>query len=79
MPTALPTTMAGISHAPFLGTLTRALWWWWPVGIYLASLVDKGQVKPEWVIAVVLPIFLGWCFQDMVHLAKDGWRFKWKI
>lgn len=62
----------GISHAPVIGTATRALyafWWLWllPAPVLVAH------------VPLGVAAFGAWCVQDVAHLAADGWRFGWKV
>jgi len=71
-------THRGLSHAPFVGTATRVFWLYWPVIMLLALVVYEGYLKLA-DLSVLIPFLLGWALQDMVHLHKDGWKFRWKL
>ena len=62
-------THRGISHAPVIGTLTRALYalWWLP---FVAETLP---------VPFLVAMLAAWCVQDMAHLAADGWRFRWVL
>jgi len=65
-------THRGISHAPFIGTLTRVVYgFWWVVFVPWAQLLPFQYAA--W------SAFMAWSAQDMLHLAADGFKFQWRI
>lgn len=61
----------GISHAPVLGTLTRAVYaLWWVV-----LLPQPPAIEPAFVAAA----FAAWCAQDIGHLVFDKFGFSWRL
>ena len=61
----------GISHAPVLGTLTRALYAFW----WVALLPDPPSLPHAFLTAA----FAAWCVQGIWHLAFDRFGFSWRI
>ena len=68
-------THRGISHVPFLGTLTRALYalWWLPF------VVDALPVPVPVPVPFVVAMLAAWCVQDLAHIAADGWDYNFKL
>ena len=65
-------THRGISHAPVIGTATRAIY-----GLWWLALVTYGT----WPVVAPLATsaFVAWCIQDIGHLAFDRFGFRWVL
>lgn len=62
------------SHLPGIATFFAWLW------LFLVPLVACAIFVPSWfdiALVVALLTLPGWAVQDLVHLAQDGWRWKW--
>lgn len=75
----------GISHTPVIGTLTRVFWLFRHMIAYifvtiilswtgLLTISDEINL-PSISTSILLGIFLGWVFQDFIHLSLDGVLF----
>ena len=74
-----------LSHCPGIATAVAAAWLILPpaaAGYYLTG----GNLQAPfgvWLLSWYQPwmpaAFLGWCFQDTIHLALDGFRFTWHV
>ena len=75
----------GISHMPIVGTATRIVWLFRHVIVYIgvtAILIATGVLSltkeinvPSISLNILIGIFIGWAFQDFVHLSLDGVLF----
>ena len=65
-------THRGISHAPVIGTLTRALYSFWWLIPWLSTVWDDNATLFGF-------LFLFWCAQDIGHLAFDRFGFRWVL
>lgn len=67
----------GLSHWPFLGTLTRVIWFWLPLFFaanFAVSALGGSKLEPPW--AHLFVAYLALCIQDMIHLARDLWGWQ---
>ena len=63
-----------LSHLPGPATILAAAW------LYAVPLAALWWYSPTWFMAVWALKWwhiVGWMIQDTVHLAQDGWRWKW--
>jgi len=62
------------SHLPPVATVIAWLWLFWlPLVVWLVKAPDTFDIA----LVMALLTLPGWMIQDTVHLAQDGWRWKW--